>query len=142
MPVFLNFDDPEFDQHFDEILNSERDASWDVNSVVSDILVDVKKRGDEALIQLTDRFDKIKLTKEELSFSKKEIDELSAKIKSNERKALDLAASRIKVFHEKQIPEMQFGLMILELNLDGDGHLLTLWVFMSLVDWQVIHLQC
>ena len=85
MPVFLNSDDPEFNQHFDEILNSERDASRDVNSAVSNILVDVKKRGDEALIQLTDRFDKIKLTKEELSFSKKEIDELSAKIKSNEQ---------------------------------------------------------
>ena len=96
MPVFLNFDDPQFDQHFDEILNSEREANWDVNSVVSDILADVKRRGDEALIQLTDRFDKVKLTKEELSFSKKEIDELSAKIKSTERKALDLAASRIK----------------------------------------------
>ena len=88
MPVLLNFDDPQFDQHFDEILNSEREANWDVNSVVSDILADVKRRGDEALIQLTDRFDKIKLTKEELSFSKKEIDELSAKIKSNERKAV------------------------------------------------------
>ena len=60
MPVFLNFDDSEFDQHFDEILNSVRDASWDVNSVVSDILVDVKKRGDEALLQITDQFDKIK----------------------------------------------------------------------------------
>ena len=72
MPVFLNFDDPQFDQHFDEILNSERDANRDVNSVVSDILADVKRRGDEALIQLTDRFDKLKLTKEELSFSKKE----------------------------------------------------------------------
>ena len=95
MPVFLNFDDPEFDQHFDEILNSERDASRDVNRAVSNILVDVKKRGDEALIQLTDQFDKIKLTKEELSFSKKEIDELSAKIKSNERKALDLSLIHI-----------------------------------------------
>ena len=45
MPVFLNFDDPEFDQHFDEILNSERDASRDVNSAVSNILVDVKNEG-------------------------------------------------------------------------------------------------
>ena len=61
MPVFLNFDDPQFDQHFDEILNSERDANLDVNSVVSDILADVKRRGDEALIQLTDQFDNIKL---------------------------------------------------------------------------------
>jgi histidinol dehydrogenase len=99
MPVFLNFDDPMFDQHFDEILSSERNDSSDVNSVVSDILEDVKRRKDEAVIELTHRFDKIKLKKEELSFSKNEIDELSSTTTSDERKALDLAANRIRVFH-------------------------------------------
>jgi len=106
MPVFLNFDDPMFDQHFDEILSSERNDSSDVNSVVSDILEDVKRRKDEAVIELTHRFDKIKLKKEELSFSKNEIDELSSAATSDERKALDLAADRIRVFHERQKPEM------------------------------------
>ena len=105
MPVFLNFDDPMFDQHFDEILSSERNDSSDVNSVVSEILEDVKRRKDEAVIELTHRFDKIKLKKEELSFSKNEIDELSSAAKSDERKALDLAADRIRVFHERQKPE-------------------------------------
>ena len=105
MPVFLNFDDPMFDQHFDEILSSERNDSSDVNSVVSDILEDVKRRKDEAVIELTHRFDKIKLKKEELSFSKNEIDELSSATTSDERKALDLAADRIRVFHERQRPE-------------------------------------
>ena len=105
MPVFLNFDDPMFDQHFDEILSSERNDSSDVNSVVSDILEDVKRRKDEAVIELTHRFDKIKLKKEELSFSKNEIDELSSAATSDERKALDLAADRIRVFHERQKPE-------------------------------------
>ena len=105
MPVFLNFDDPMFDQHFDEILSSERNDSSDVNSVVSDILEDVKRRKDEAVIELTHRFDKIKLKKEELSFSKNEIDELSSTTTSDEQKALDLAANRIRVFHERQKPE-------------------------------------
>ena len=105
MPVFLNFDDPMFDQHFDEILSSERNDSSDVNSVVFDILEDVKRRKDEAVIELTHRFDKIKLKKEELSFSKNEIDELSSTTTSDERKALDLAANRIRVFHERQKPE-------------------------------------
>ena len=105
MPVFLNFDDPMFDQHFDEILSSERNDGSDVNSVVSDILEDVKRRKDEAVIELTHRFDKIKLKKEELSFSKNEIDELSSATTSDERKALDLAADRIRVFHERQKPE-------------------------------------
>ena len=104
MPVFLNFDDPMFDQHFDEILSSERNDSSDVNSVVSDILEDVKRRKDEAIIDLTYRFDKIKLKKEELSFSKDEIDKLSSLTALDERKALDLAANRIRSFHQRQKP--------------------------------------
>ena len=104
MPVFLNFDDPMFDQHFDEILSSERNDTSDVNSVVSDILEDVKRRKDEAIIDLTYRFDKIKLKKEELSFSKDEIDKLSALTTLDERKALDLAANRIRSFHQRQKP--------------------------------------
>ena len=104
MPVFLSFDDPMFDQHFDEILSSERNDSSDVNSVVSDILEDVKRRKDDAVIELTHRFDKIKLKKEELSFSKNEIDKLSALTTLDERKALDLAANRIRSFHQRQKP--------------------------------------
>ena len=57
MPIFLNFDDSTFDQGFEELLNSDRYDNSDVNRVVFDILADVKTRGDEAILELTHRFD-------------------------------------------------------------------------------------
>jgi histidinol dehydrogenase len=105
MPIFLNFDDPGFDQRFEELLNSDRNDNSDVNRVVFDILADVKTRGDEAILELTHRFDKIELDTEKLRFTKNEIEELSSKIALDERKALDLAATRIRVYHERQKPE-------------------------------------
>ena len=65
MPIFLSFDDPTFVQRFEDILNSDRNDNLDVNRVVIDILADVKTRGDEAILELTHRFDKIELDKED-----------------------------------------------------------------------------
>jgi histidinol dehydrogenase len=105
MPIFLSFDDPTFVQRFEDILNSDRNDNLDVNRVVIDILADVKTRGDEAILELTHRFDKIELDREKLRFTKNEIEEISSTISLDERKALDLAANRIRVYHEKQKPE-------------------------------------
>jgi len=105
MPIFLNFDDPTFVQRFEDLLNSDRNDNLDVNRVVIDILADVKTRGDEAILELTHRFDKIELDREKLRFTKNEIEEISSTISLDERKALDLAANRIRVYHEKQKPE-------------------------------------
>jgi histidinol dehydrogenase len=105
MPIFLSFDDPTFVQGFEDILNSDRNDNLDVNRVVIDILADVKTRGDEAILELTHRFDKIELDREKLRFTKNEIEEISSTISLDERKALDLAANRIRVYHEKQKPE-------------------------------------
>ena len=73
MPIFLNFDDPTFVQRFEDLLNSDRNDNLDVNRVVIDILADVKTRGDEAILELTHRFDKIELDKDKLRFTKSEI---------------------------------------------------------------------
>jgi histidinol dehydrogenase len=105
MPIFLSFDDPTFVQRFEDILNSDRNDNLDVNRVVIDIIADVKTRGDEAILELTHRFDKIELDKEKLRFTKNEIEEISSTISLDEQKALDLAANRIRVYHEKQKPE-------------------------------------
>ena len=105
MPIFLNFDDPTFVKRFEDLLNSDRNDNLDVNRVVIDILADVKTRGDEAILELTHRFDKIELDKDKLRFTKSEIEEISSTISLDERKALDIADTRIRVYHEKQKPE-------------------------------------
>ena len=78
------------------------------NILVDNILENVKKNGDDALIRLTRKFDNIKLKKSSLYFDHKEIFNSELKILKKERIAIKLAASRIKKYHLKQLPKNKF----------------------------------
>lgn len=67
---------------------------------VNSILMDVKNNGDKALLEYTKRFDRIEL-KTPLLPGKK-IKEAADKVERPVLKALELAAKRIRRFHEKQ----------------------------------------
>ncbi len=105
MPVFLNTADPEFEAHFTTLLGAKREDSPDVDEIVAQIIADVRTRGDAALVDLTAKFDRLELTADQLRFSEAEIDELAAQVPTQERVALELAADRIRAYHEKQLPE-------------------------------------
>ena len=75
--------------------------SADVGDRVSAILQDVAARGDSALIDYAERFDKAKLTS--LEVSAEEIDEAFAQISPELLKAMELAAENIRAFHSAQI---------------------------------------
>jgi histidinol dehydrogenase len=83
----------------------KREDSPDVDAVVADIIADVRTRGDAAVIELTHKFDKVQLTPETMRFSEAEIDHLCAQVSEEERVALELAAERIRAYHEKQMPQ-------------------------------------
>lgn len=104
MPVFLNHADPGFAAAFDELLGSKRESSVEVGDTVAAIIADVRQRGDAALIELTEKFDRLALTPETLRFSDDEIEEAYAAIPNAVREALELAHQRIKSHHEKQMP--------------------------------------
>lgn len=105
MAQFLDSTDPDFDAQFGALLTMKREDSPDVDAVVADIIADVRARGDSAVIALTSKFDRLDLTPETLAFSRAEIDAEVAKVPAAERAALELAASRIQTYHEKQMPE-------------------------------------
>ena len=105
MPVFLDATDPEFDARFRALLSAKREDSPDVDEAVAAIISDVRKRGDAALIELTERFDRLTLTPETLRFSVAEVDALIGRVPAHERDALELAAARIRDYHERQLPE-------------------------------------
>ena len=54
----LNAADASFAADFEKLLFAKREEEEDVAQVVRGIIVDVRKRGDEALVELTNRFDK------------------------------------------------------------------------------------
>ena len=105
MPVFLNTTDPDFETRFQALLSAKREDSPDVDAAVADIIADVSARGDAALIELTEKFDRLSLTPQKLRISDREVQDAVAKIPEDQQKALELAASRIRAYHERQRPE-------------------------------------
>jgi len=105
MPQFLDSRAPDFDRAFDMLLGIKREDSPDVDATVADIIAQVRTGGDAAVIALTERFDRVRLTSETLAFSEAEIDAEVARVSDEDRQALLLAADRIRAYHERQIPE-------------------------------------
>lgn len=105
MTLFLNSSDSNFDAAFEQLLHMKRESDADVDAVVADILADVQARGDASVIELTAKFDKLELTAETLAFTAQEIDAAIEDVPDAERAALELAAVRIRAYHERQVPE-------------------------------------
>ena len=104
MPVTLDARAADFEARFAALLGTKREEAPEVDEVVAAIIKDVRTRGDAALIELTERFDRLTLTPERLRFSAAEIDALVAKVTAEERAALELAAGRIRAYHARQMP--------------------------------------
>ena len=74
-----------------------------IDAVVAGIITDVRKRGDAALIEYTERFDRVKLTRKSLRVSAGELRDSLKQLPKADRQALELAARRIAAFHKKTI---------------------------------------
>jgi histidinol dehydrogenase len=105
MPMFLSVRDADFEARFVALLAMKREEAEDVDLAVAGIIADVRARGDAAVLELTARFDRLNLTAERLAFSKAEIAAEVAKVSAEDRAALELAAARIRAYHERQMPQ-------------------------------------
>lgn len=105
MPMFMSTTDADFDSRFAQALTMKREDSPDVDHIVADIIADVRARGDAAVLELTAKFDRMELSAEEMRFSEAEIDALIAEVTDEDRAALELAAARIRAYHNRQLPQ-------------------------------------
>ena len=88
-------------------------AAADVSGIVSDIIEDVKKRGDEALLYYCEKFDKAKLTS--LEVTAEEIDEAFSLVEPEFIEILKKAAENIREFHKAQVRN--------SFIINGDGYI-------------------
>ncbi len=106
MPKRLDYTQRDFATQFADLLASKREYDQNVSGEVTKTLDDVRQNGDEALLRLTEKFDCLQCQRvADLAIGK---DEMSAALDSLNpvlREALQLAAKRIRAFHEKQLPE-------------------------------------
>lgn len=106
MPIkIVKTSDTEFTDIFDEILARGSADTADAEKVVSEIISKVRSDGDAALIEYTSRFDNLTLTKDTLKVSKADIEEAYNSISPELRASLEVAAERIRRFHEKQMEQ-------------------------------------
>ena len=105
MPQFLSTVDPDFETQFAALLAAKREDSPEVDETVAGIIADVRARGDEAVIELTERFDRLTLTPETIAFSQDEIEAECKRVPEDQREALSLAAERIRAYHRRQMPQ-------------------------------------
>ncbi len=99
----LNFSDADFYQQLDDVLAWEASIDGDIAKIVADILSDVKKRGNAAVIEYTNKFDRMSLSDaSEFELDKTRLQQALESIDSKQREALEVAARRVRVYAEHQ----------------------------------------
>jgi histidinol dehydrogenase len=107
VPVTLSTSEADFAARFETLLGAKRESSVEVGETVAAIIDRVKTEGDAALIALSKQFDRLDLTPQTLAFSQDEIEAGYRETDPAIVEALEIAASRIRAYHEKQKPEDQ-----------------------------------
>ncbi len=103
MIKFFDASSDDFQQSLQTLLSATDEPDQKIVDTVLDIIRDVREKGDEALIDYTNHFDRRKTTVDKLEISQQQLKDALANIPDNIRQSLEHAAMRIKNFHEKQI---------------------------------------
>ncbi len=99
----LNYSDTDFYQQLDTLLAWEGSIDGDVTKIVADILSDVKQRGNAAVLEYTNKFDRMKLSDaNELEISQSRLQHALESINAEQRQALEAAAQRIRQYAQHQ----------------------------------------
>lgn len=101
----LHNSDPNFAESFARFLHSREDGAGDVSKTVGEIIARVRAEGDSAVLALTQQFDKVALTAQTMRLHTAQVKEAYKNCAPEVVQALQLAAERVRSYHEKQLPE-------------------------------------
>jgi histidinol dehydrogenase len=104
MKTAISARDPGFEAAFAALLAAKRESAADVGTAVARIIDDVAVRGDAALVEYTNRFDRVLLSAEQLRLGPDEIASGAGTASPDTVAALRVAAERIEAFHRRQLP--------------------------------------
>ena len=102
---FLRTSDADFPRKFDRVVRDRRESDAQVGRDVATMINEVRERGDSALVEYTTRFDGHHLTRDsDWQIPLEECRAAYEALDADLRDALELAASRIRAYHEGQLP--------------------------------------
>lgn len=100
----LTITDTDFDEKFTAFLSSKREVSEDVDVATRNIIDAVKSNGDEALVELSKKFDQVDLATLGIRVTDDDIDQAFAAADQGTVSALKFAHQRITDYHQRQRP--------------------------------------
>ena len=93
----------DFDAKLDALLAWESVSDKQVNQIVDDVISNVRAKGDAALVEYTNRFDRMSaLSMDELEMDQARLHKALQNLPEEQRVALEVAAQRIADYHERQ----------------------------------------
>lgn len=99
----LNANEAGFDAELEKLLAWETVSDDQVNSTVKEIVESVRKNGDAALLEYTAKFDRMALASAaDLEIPKARLQESLKRITPAQKEALEFAAERVRIYHERQ----------------------------------------
>ena len=103
----LSANSEDFEKQFSRIVSDRRESDANVASDVRSIIEAVRQKGDNALVDLSMRYDKHALTADLSSWriGKDQCKAAYDMLLPDVRSALDMAAERIRAYHEGQLPK-------------------------------------
>ena len=100
----LDASDSDFKQRLDDLLAWESVSDTRVAGLVGDIIQQVKTRGDAAVLEFTNKFDRRNVQNiTELASTAEQLKQSLGEITLEQRNALEVAATRIRSYHEHQL---------------------------------------
>ena len=99
----INYSDSDFWQKLESRLAWDEVSDSEVNRTVDDIIKTVRKKGDAAVVEYTNRFDAMSASSfSELEISKQRLQEALSKIPDDQRQSLEVSAQRVRDYHQRQ----------------------------------------
>jgi len=105
MAVWLKTREGDFQRRFDALLAAKRESAADVDQAVTAIIAELRAGGDAALIELTQRFDRVDLRAAGIRVTPQEIARARSQVPASTMAALTLARDRILDHHRHQLPK-------------------------------------
>ncbi|OPF96113.1 Histidinol dehydrogenase [Rhodopseudomonas palustris] len=105
MPLRLDNASPDFASKFKAFLAMKREVAADIEAATRAIVDDVAHRGDAALLEATEKFDRLTLDAAGMRVGEAEVEAAVKACDSETVDALKLARDRIEFFHRRQLPK-------------------------------------
>jgi histidinol dehydrogenase len=96
---------PDFERSFERLERRRGHERAAIEERVQEIIEDVRRRGDDAVVEAVERYDGVRIGVDDLVWGPDQIEKGASGLDTETREAFTVAADRIRDFHSRRVPE-------------------------------------